>query len=188
MELKSTYFTAHMSDACKDILAASMKEMIAELSVNAIFVMNTDIQASITARTTELICETLKNSKFRFMPFHLVCEGFHRGSMGELGGTTRFTVRNVNTWMNAMYEKLAQINIARATKEDAERRAAEARAFKHHQKASSIYATAMGRKIDWFQASGPESSAEYDRCSLDKIVEAIKKGYSVDELKPSMIL
>jgi hypothetical protein len=187
MEFKSSHFNLCMNEQCKDILTDSMKEMIIELSSNAIFVMNTDMEAGITVRTAELIVEILKNSKFRFMPFHLVIEGFHKGSMGELGGTTRFTVRNVNTWMNAMYDKLAQINMEKKTKEDAERRAAESAAFKSRQKTANLYGAAMYRKIEWAHA-GLLSSAEYDRLTLDKIVARMQEGFSIKELTPSMIL
>lgn len=187
MELKSRYFNLHMNDLCRDIPSDSMKEMIIELSSNAIFVMNTDMEPSITVRTAELIVDTLKNFKCRLMPFHLVMEGFHKGSMGELGGTTRFTVRNVNVWMNAMHEKLSLINQERKTKEDSERRAAETAAFKRQQKTASLYGAAMYRKIEWCYA-GLISSAEYDRLTLDKIVARMQEGFSIRELTPGMIL
>lgn len=184
MELRSNYFKMNMNDACKDIITDQMIEMIAELSANAIFIMNTDVDGSVTSRTTEIIIETLKNSKFRYMPFNLVMEGFYRGSMGELGGTTRFTVRNVCTWMNVMYEKLAQINTAKKTMEDAERRKEGTKAYKQSQKQSALYGSAYYWKI----SHCPMSDTQYDRLTLDKIVEAIKKGYSLKELEPNMIL
>lgn len=187
MELKSNYFNIHMNDNCSDILTQSMLEMITELSSNAIFVMNTEIETAVGARMSVTIVDILKNQRYKFMPFYMVCEGFARGSMGELGGTTRFTVRNVCTWLNAMYEKLAQINTEFKTKEDAERRAREARDFKHEQKTANLYGAAMYRKIGWAVA-GALNSADYDRCTLDKIVEKIREGYSVKELQPSMIL
>jgi hypothetical protein len=187
MELKNNHFSMSMNELCKDIITQPMIEMIGELSAHAMFVMNTDLEASVTARTTGTIVDILKTQKYKFMPFYLVCEGFTRGSMGELGGTTRFTVRNVCTWMNAMYEKLAQINTEKKTKEDSERRASETRAFKQNQKRGTFYGAAMYRKMEWAQA-GAITSADYDRLTLDKIVAKIKEGYSIKELQPSMIL
>lgn len=187
MEFKSNYFNEHLNDACKDILTDSMREMIIELLANAIFVMSTDMAASVTVRTTELIVDTLKNSKFRYMPFRLVMEGFTRGSMGELGGTTKFTVRNAYIWMNTMYEKLALINTEQKTKEDAERRTYDERSFRKLQERSNLYGAALYRKMEWC-AAGVVSSSEYDRLTLDKIVATIQKGYSIKELLPSMIL
>jgi hypothetical protein len=149
--------------------------------------MNTEMQGEITARTADTIVDLLKHSNLRFMPFHLVCEGFQKGAMGELGGTTRFTVRNVNTWMRAMNDKLAQINVERKTKEDAERRSQEEKAFRQAKRINNLYGAAMYRKIEWAYA-GALSSEDYDRCTLDKIVEAIQKGYSIKDLQPSMIL
>jgi hypothetical protein len=89
--------------------------------------------------------------------------------------------------MRAMHEKLGQVNMEKQTKIDAERRAEEARSFKLHQKTNNLYGAAEYRKIEWCQA-GLVSSAEYDRLTLDKIVEAMNKGYSIKELTPSMIL
>ena len=187
MEFKSRFFPIHMQNLCKDILHESLKEMVIELSSNAIFVMNTEMQAEITIRTSDTIVDLLKHSNLRFMPFHLVCEGFQKGAMGELGGTTRFTVRNVNTWMRAMNDKLAQINMEKKTKEDAERRAQEEKAYKQRQKTNSLYGAAMFRKIEWCY-SGLLSSEDYDRLTLDKIVKAVQKGYKINELRPEMIL
>jgi hypothetical protein len=187
MEFKSRHFTIHMQDLCKDILPEAMEEMIIELSANAIFVMNTELDGQITGRMAKTIVDLLKHSNYRFMPLHLVCEGFQKGAMGELGGTTRYTIRNVNTWMKAMFEKLAQINIEKKTKEDAIRRAEEERAFKQLQNKHNLYGAAFYRKLEWCHA-GLISSQEYDRLTLDKIVEELKKGYSANDLVPSMIL
>jgi hypothetical protein len=184
MEFKSRYFTIHMQDYCKDILAEPIEEMIIELSANAIFVMNTDMDPSITGRTAKTLVDLLKHSTFRYMPFHLVCEGFQKGSMGELGGTTRFTVRNVNTWMKAMNDKRMLLETERKTKEDARIRAEEAASYKRLQRSIGIYGTACYWKV----AHSPLSDEEYDRLTLDKIVEAFKKGYSFKELTPSLIL
>jgi hypothetical protein len=175
-----------MQDYCKDILHEALKEMILELSANAIFVMDTEMKGEITSRTADTIVDLLKHSYFRFMPFHLVCEGFQKGAMGELGGTTRFTVRNVNTWMRAMNEKLTTLNMEKKTKEDAERRAQDEKAFRQRQRINSLYGSAMYRKIEWCY-SGLLSSEDYDRLTLDKIVEAVNKGYSIHELTPEMI-
>jgi hypothetical protein len=186
MNFKSKLFTIHMGDYCKDILHEALREMILELSANAIFVMNTDMQAEITLRTSDTIVDLLKHTTLRFMPFHLVCEGFQKGAMGELGGTTRFTVRNVNIWMLAMKDKCARLNIEKKSREDQELRAQEEKAFKQNQRISALYGAALYRKIEWCY-SGLVSSEEYDRLSLDKIVEALQKGYKIDELIPEMI-
>jgi hypothetical protein len=184
MDLRSSFFAESMNVECKDIMIGPMIEMIGELSANAIFVMSTDIDSSVTGRVTATIVDILKNQKYKYMPFHLVCEGFTRGSMGELGGTTKFSVRNVCTWMYAMFEKLTQINTEKKSREDAERRRSEAAEFKLTQKRSSLFGAAMYWKI----SHCPMSDSDYDRLTLDKIVEAFKTGYTAKELQPSMIL
>lgn len=187
MEYKSVYFSSNLNNYCKDIPKEHLKEIVTELSANAIFIMNTDIDAAATGRSIDTILDMLKNGRFSYMPLYLVCEGYHNGALGELGGTTKFTVRNVNTWLSVMNEKLVQINIDRKTKEDQERRKKEAESYKGVQKRSNLYGAALFRKIEWCYA-GLVSSSDYDRLTLDKIVEAMEKGYSIRELQPSMII
>lgn len=184
MELKSDHFNGYMNTELRDIPTQAILEMVTELSLNAIFVMSTEIEASVAARIATTAVDVMKNNRFKFMPLHLVCEGFTRGAMGELGGTTRFTVRNIFTWMSAMYEKLALINIEKKTKEDAVRRTEESRSFKRQQKINNLYGAATYWKI----SHCPMSDAEYDRLTLDKIVARMKDGFSIETLTPEMIL
>jgi hypothetical protein len=187
MDLKSKYFNGSFGKQCQEIPKDAMMEMIGELSSNAIFVMSTDMDAAVTVRTAEMIVYQLKQTKLNVLPFHLVVEGFTRGSMGELGGTSKFNVRNVSIWMHAMYDKHAQIAAEKKTKEDIMRRDEEAKNYKSNYKTSSLYGMAMYRKLEWCYA-GLVSSEEYDRLSLDKIVAAMQKGYKLKELQPNMIL
>jgi hypothetical protein len=188
MEIKSSFYRDNISDRCMDIPFIDLQEVIDELSQNAKFFMSSDIDATTTEKINAAIVDLLKNQKYKFLPLYLVGEAFTTGSLGELGGTTRFTVRNVCIWLNAMHEKLAVINQERMAKEDAERRAASEKAFRMQKKDINLYGAAMARKMEWFQGTGPQSGADYDRCTLDKIVELIRKGYSLREINPSMIL
>jgi hypothetical protein len=187
MEFKSRYFPIHMNDLCKDILAEAMQAMIIELSANAIFVMNTEMNTEITLRTADTLVDLLKHSIYRFMPFHLVCEGFQRGAMGELGGTTRFTVRNVNVWMKGMYEKHSVLTTVQHSKEDQRKKAEELASYRRQQKISTLYGEAFYRKMEWCHKY-LITSEQYDRLTLDKIVAKMQEGFTAKELEPSMIL
>jgi len=183
MQLSSSHFSAYSAIMCKDIPDINITEMIAELTANAVFMMATETDFAITTKTTGAIVHILKSQKYKWMPFHLVMEGFTRGAMGELGGTTRFTVRNVCTWMNAMFEKHTILQVEQVSKTDSRRRADEERSFRMQQKNSTIYGVALHWKI----AHCPMPDELYDRLTLDAIVAAFKKGYSFTELKPEMI-
>lgn len=189
MELKSKYFNASMGKLCKDIPTEAMIEMITELVSSACFDMNTTMDTPVTVRTVQSIIDKLKHTKFNTLTFCLVVEGFSRGSMRDLGGTTKFSVSNFSAWMNAMLEKQAQIAAEQKTKEDLRKKEEEARAYKNYRKGGSdLFAIAVSKKHDWY-ASKLISSEDYDRPDLlDNIVALLQQGYNYGEIQPKMVL
>jgi hypothetical protein len=187
MEIKNEHYLEHINTRCKDIFPERLQDIIRELSENAKFYMSSEIDATVTVKINAAIVDMLKNHKYRYLPLHLVGEAFTRGSMGELGGTTRFTVRNVCIWLGQMQEKMESLNALQKTKEDAGRRIDEEKSFRENKERSNLFGTAMYLKIGWCQA-GLLSERQYDECSLDKIVGLIEKGYPIKEITPSMII
>jgi hypothetical protein len=186
MEISSKYYNEYLNSKMRDIPSIAIIELIDEFSANAKFYMSSDADAITTEKINNAVVDLLKG-RFSHMPFSLIAEAYTKGALGELGGTTRFTVRNVYTWLNAMEEKYQRLYQEMQTKTDAERRAAEEKKFMSTQKRSNIYGAAMYRKIEWCH-DGLLTSSQYDILTLDKIVAAVEMGYSLKELKPSMIL
>lgn len=183
MEIKSAYYPQYLAEKVYNIPSEHMREMIDEFAINAKFYMSSDVDNEATDKINAAVVDLLKN-KFRYLPLSLVAEAYTRGSLGELGGTTRFTVRNIYIWLTAVDEKNQRLNQESQSRTDSERRAAEERAFRLQQKRSTKYGAAMYWKIGFAKQL---SAAEYHRISLDKIVAMMDRGYKLENLTPEMI-
>ena len=183
MDIKSEYYPEYIGSIVALIPKEALHELIDEFAINSKFYMSSEVDSEATAKINSAVVALLLG-KFRYMPLSLIAEAYTKGSLGELGGTTRFTVRNVYIWLAAMDEKCRRLNQEKQSKLDSDKRAEEEKAYKKTQKRNSLYGTAFYWKV----SHCPMSDSEYDRLSLDKIVEAFEKGYSFRELQPGMIL
>lgn len=186
MEIKSEYYPQYLSERVKDIPSEHMRELVDEFAINAKFYMSSDVDNDATDKINTAVVELLKN-KFSFLPLSLIAEAYTRGSLGELGGTTRFTVRNIYIWLAAVNEKSQRLLQERQSKIDDERRASEEKSFRHQQKRSNLYGAALYKKIEWCY-QGLLNSRQYDELTLDMIVAKVEAGYDLKNLTPSMIL
>ena len=183
MEIKTKYYQTYANERCMMIPTDQLLEVIDELALNAKFYMSSDLDDVMTEKINAAIVDLLKNQKFKYLPLHLVSEAFTKGALGELGGTTRFTVRNVVTWLNQMNDRMAQIEAERKTREDDARRKSMENGFKMTKERSSLYGTACLLKASWHL-----QDPEYDLCTLDKIVHLLELGYKPEHIHPSMML
>lgn len=188
MEIKTSYYCEYLNTRASDIPMAALVEITDEFSANAKFYMSSDVDESTTEKINTATVDLLKNSRFKYLPLHLISEAYHRGSLGDLGGTTRFTLRNIYTWLSSMTDKLQVIETEKKTREDESRRAAAERLFKQDRHNANLFGTAMYIKIALCYSGAIITGQEYDRCSLDKIVDLLKRGYKSDQIHPSMIL
>jgi len=188
MEIRSQFYCTHLSDVCEVVPKEALQEILDELCDIARFNMSCELHPALLAQISQATVSLLKeNARFRHFPIHIVAEAFNKGSLGELGGTTKLTIRNINIWLVAMNERMIQVIAEKKSREDSIRRTQELALFKSQQKNSNLYGQALFRKIEWAYA-GILSSREYDRCTLDKIVEKMNQGYRASEITPSMIL
>jgi len=187
MEIKCQSYHDNLNRPCRDIFADNLSEILDELSQVARFYMSSDVDAGTMVKINSAILQLLKFGKYRFLPVHMVGEAFTRGSMGELGGTTRFTVRNVCIWLSEVLDKQQRISAQKVSEEDEEKKKQEERKFRENKSRNNLYGSAMFRKIEWCHA-GLLSPRQYDECTLDKIVDLIERGYPVSHITPSMII
>jgi hypothetical protein len=185
MEIESPYFNVYLSTQVREIPKSALQELIDEFAVNAKFYMASDLDSDSTAKITSAVIDML-TGRFKFLPLNLVAEAFTRGSLGELGGTTRFMVRNIYIWLTSIEDKNQRLFQENQSKIDDKRKAEDENNFLFQRRYSEKYGAAMLRKIEWCHA-GLVNDKEYDRLSLDKIVEAMNKGYELKELIPEMI-
>lgn len=166
-----------------DIPISALEELIDEFALNAKFFMSSDLDTQTTAKVNAAVRDLLKN-RFRFLPLHLVSEAYTRGSLGELGGTTRFTLRNIYTWLSNIEEKNQRLFQMDQSRKDSEQRKAEEYAFRASQKRNTLY----GAAFHWKISQCPMPDMTYDLLTLDKIVEAMDQGYDLRTLSPDDII
>ena len=183
MEIKSNFYKSFLSTRVGDIPSPALEELIDEFAINAKFYMSSPEDAATTEKINKAVIEELKN-RFRFLPLHLVGEAYDRGAKGELGGTTRFTFRNVYTWLKQIEEKNQRLFIEEISRRDQQLRHEEEKHYKTFQRRNSLYGTAFYWKV----SQCPMPDKLYDALTLDKIVESLENGYDIRTLKPEDVL
>jgi hypothetical protein len=185
MKLEYEHFPIYMDVSIWNIPQEHLMPMLVELSMNAMYYMNTENDPKNSAKLMAGIKDMiLSDHTYRNMKLHVIAEAFHKGSLGELGGTSRFGLRNVNVWLSSQKEKHLKLITEEKSKIDDSRKKNEETAFRQSQQRSNKYGSALYWKISFC----PMSAQEYDRLSLDKIVAMMEKGYKLRELTPEMIL
>lgn len=188
MKLENENFPVYMDTEVIHIPTGHLTPMLMELVTNALFYMNTENNAETTLRMVSGIRDLLlTDHSYKHFKLHLIIETFHKGSLGELGGTTKFGLRNVNIWLFSVKDKAQKLDAERRSREDNNRKAEEERAFRSRRDRNTLYGAAMYRKIEWASA-GHLTDRQYDLCTLDKIVELLERGYSISDLQPGMIV
>lgn len=192
MELKSSFYPVYLSEPISNIPTLALTEIIEELSSNVKFYMNSDLDSTLTDRLNNAIVSILQN-RYKYFTLSIVAEAFQSGSLGELGGTTKFTVRNVAIWLNASREKSERLRAEQTTKQDNMLREQELNSFKSKQKRANQYARAFLLKLEWtyeskrFNLPAKISFSDWDKYTLDSIVEKFDQGFNEETLMPSMI-
>jgi hypothetical protein len=185
MEIKNEYYKHHLKDRCKDVPENTLKDIITEFSDNAKFYMNSNIDAGSMAKVNITIVDLLKN-KFGYLPLYLVGEAYTRGPVGELGGYASISVRNIYIWLSAVNEKAQNLSAQDQSRADDERRTEAEKIFKLNQAHNVRFGTALSIKLTWVY-EGRIDADDWDKYTLDEIVNYLKQGYDVNSLRPSMI-
>jgi len=197
MEIKNEYYKEHLKELCKDVPTDVLGRIINELSGNAKFFMSSDIEVKDLGKINDAIVDLLK-TRFSWLPLHLVGEAYVKGALGELGGTTRLSVRNVYVWLSNVDEKARTLRTQDISKSDNSKRAEEERVFLTNQANNNLYGAALSLKLKWFYPSSRGRFGQgiylkgldpslWDRYPLDKIVEKLKQGYTVQTLTPTKL-
>ena len=186
MELKSEHFREYMSRGMGEIPVPELKEMIAELSSNAIFFMNTDLDEIAMGRTVAVISQLLKEPEYRYLPLNLVIEAFVKGQKGELGGTSKFTPRNVSIWIAGMHEKSIRVRAEQISKEDDSRRRREISEFNSSRIFSGYYGKATCKLMAWYN-NRMISIEQWNNEALEVIVRLQKEGRKIEEINKEMV-
>jgi hypothetical protein len=197
MEIKNAYYKEHLKELCKEVPTDVLSRIVGELSINAKFYMNGDTSPEDLVKINDAIVDLLK-TRFSWLPLHLVGEAYVKGSLGELGGTTKLSARNVYTWLSNVDEKARTLRTQEISRVDESKRTAEERVYLSNQANNVLYGTALSLKLSWFYPSSRGRFGQgiylkgldpslWDRYPLDKIVEKLKQGYTVQTLTPTKL-
>lgn len=185
MEIKNEYYKHHLKDRCKDTPENMLKEIVSEVSSNAKFYMNSNVDAETMSKVNTAIVDLLKY-KFGYLPLYLVGEAYTRGPLGELGGYASISVRNIYIWLSAVNEKSQNLSAQDQSRIDQERREEDERIFKQNQAHNVRFGTALSIKLTWVYEDRI-SANDWDKYPLDEIVNYLKQGYTIKSLSPKLI-
>lgn len=188
MKLENKNFPIYMNTAMMNIAPEDIDDLLMELCANAMFYMNTentvDTNIKLVAGVKDLI---LSDRNYRHLPLHLIIESFHKGSTGELGGTSKFGLRNVNIWLFQSKEKHQKIIADDKSREIDRQRAESEQLFKRNNSKDWIFGRAFLIKLDW-NYHGAINSSDWDKYTLNSIVDLLRQGYDEHTITPKMIL
>jgi len=186
MEIKNEYYSGHLKERCREVPEETLIDIIEEFSSIAKFYLSTEIHIDDIKKINGAILDILKHGRFQWLPLYLVGEAYTKGSLGELGGTTKLSVRNIYIWLTQMEEKMRNIDAGYQSKIDNERRANDERVYMEHQSHNVRFGTALCIKLAWVY-EGRIKANDWDKYTLDAIAEKLKEGYSDKTLLPSKI-
>ena len=185
MEINSKYYNQNLDQVCEEVPYDSLKEIIEEMSTNAVFYMGSQTKSDDIIKINAEVINLLKK-RFRQLPLHLVGEAFISGSLGELGGTTRYYVANIYKWFSQVEEKLQNIETEKRSQIDERRRADEEKLFKQTRGDSNLFGMALSLKLTWVYEHKIDPN-DWDNYTLDKIVEQFLAGETIRTIRPSVI-
>lgn len=185
MEIKTSEYATYLNYPVEQIPREKLEEIISELSANAMFQMGSFLDDRILKQTVETIVAMLKD-KFKNYELHIIATAFDQGSLGALGGTTAFKIRNVYSWLSSMKETRDKLAFDQWSKQEHLRKIKEENEWKNNHKGSAIYGTALSLKLSWVYQLRI-SADNWHAYSLDSIVELLRMGETVQTIKPEMI-
>ena len=185
MEIKTSEYNIYLNYPVEQIPREKLQEIIDELAALAMFQMNTILEGRILMQTVEAIVDLLKN-KFAKYPLHIVSTAFDQGSLGALGGTAAFKIRNVYTWLAAMKERHDKLSFDSWSRQEHMRKLQEEKEWKQNHRGAAIFGTALNIKLAWVYQLRI-SPDDWDLYSLDSIVTLLRAGETAQTISPQMI-
>lgn len=185
MEIKNTDYPLFANYKVAEIPRERFSDIIDELSALAMFQMNSLVKPELLKKTVENIVNIIRD-KFAYYPLHLIAVAFDQGSLGELGGTSTFNIRNIYIWLSAVKDNYNKLKADQWSREEEIRKVQDEKAWKETGKGDNIFGTALSIKLDW-KYKNMISPDDWDLYTLDDIVRLLRDGVSVQNVKPSMI-
>lgn len=160
----------------------ALKQMIVEMLKEAGEVMGGKLDQDKINFTGNWLFKWL-NERFNYLPMHHVRAAISFGAMGERGGTSILTPRNINIWMREQ-ANIHQEQVTKMISHDDENKRNE---YFNANKAEWQVAAAVRIKVGWL-GDGMITSAEYDSFSAKKIYDLLKSGRTEKTIHPKEVV
>ena len=182
MDNSETY-DRYLADKCLDIPSEVFRTVLKEMLRDAAFKLNTSVPDDIKEFSRQI--NWLIESKYKHLPLHKLKEAFVKGSLGELEGSTRLTIRNINIWIKNVSQSWNEGEIARRNRE-----ILDSTDISPWEQADPDSAAAYALRIGW-GVSKRITHKQWDFLSSDdmhkKIIKAIKE-HGEENVTPAMFL
>lgn len=186
MEIKTSEYAVYLNYPVEQIPREKLIEIIVDLSSIAMFQMNSTIEDKTLLNQTVVTIVNILKDKFKTYPLHIVATAFDQGSLGALGGTAAFKIRNVYIWLSAMKDRHDRLSFDEWSRQEHLRKLQEEKEWKQNHRGAAIFGTALNLKLAWVYQFRI-SADDWDLYSLDSIVNLLRNGETVQTIKPEMI-
>lgn len=156
----------------------SLRQMIVEMLREADDVMGGKLDNDKIKFTGNWMYKWL-NERFGYLPMHHVKAAMTYGAMGERGGTSALTPRNINIWLREQ----SNIHQEQAAKMISHDDAVKRNEYFNANKAEWQVAAAVRIKVGWL-GDGMITSDEYDSFSSKEIYDLLKSGVPEKAIHP----
>lgn len=166
-----------------EVHPGDLKKLLLDFVDEALEIMGMDASTKNTSSFVNFTFELI-GDRYSYLPINHIRAAFKFGAMGERGGTTKMTGRNINIWLNEQ-SNIFQEQMAKYQKKlDEQKRYDEIKDWKP---SHGFTARAVIIKVGWL-GDKRITSQEYDSFSSAKIRELLEQGYDERDIRPSMVV
>ncbi|MCK5609358.1 hypothetical protein KAR91_46220 [Candidatus Pacearchaeota archaeon] len=178
----SNEIKTYLAYKCTEIPNTEFNSIMVELLEDAAFKMDTQIPGDTREFIRQLLW--LISKKYQHLPLNKLIEAIHKGAMGELGGTIKLSLRNINIWLKEINEAWAMGAIARSNHD----RMIETD-IDDSEIADPDSAACYALRMNWGLGKRI-TRQEWDFLGTqhDKMVAKVKEGTPAENLHPGMFL
>ena len=174
----------YLNYKCTDVPNSHFEDIIKYLLREASFRMDCSIPGDVPVFTQQLLW--VIKDKYPFLPIHKLQEAFYKGALGEIGGTMKLSIRNVNIWIKEINQAWSEGAIARRNRELMQD-------VPMSELADKYSAAAYSLRIQWgCQKRVTRSQWNYLTTRhddmKDKVKAVIDSGGDIDSITPGMFL
>ena len=172
----------YISYKCVEIPREDFAKIMYDLLEDASYKMDSKIPGNITEFANQILWVIKKS--YSLLPLSKLIEAFHQGSLGEIGGTVKLSIRNINIWLKEINHTWGEGSIARSNRERMDQTD-----IMLDQCANPNSAAAYSLRIKW-GCSKRISHQQWDHLTSKHrdMVAMLDKGTPLDNMHPGLFL